>query len=80
MGVAPVARQQGEQEGAQHVAFGWGVAAGVLQWAVINPAREYAGGGQKFGKEDQLAVWRGCCRFIPAYVHAPAQCVNDLRL
>jgi hypothetical protein len=45
-----------------------------------HPALKYPCGGQKLGKEHQLAVRRGRRTFVPAYVHSPAKRVYHLGL
>jgi hypothetical protein len=78
VGVAPVTGQQPEHQGTQYIALVRSVAAAVLQWTRTNPALKHAGGCQELGEEHQLTVRRGRRTTVPAHVHAPTQCVNDL--
>ena len=73
---AAMARQQRQQQGAQHIPFVWRVAAAVAQGARSYPTIEKAGGRQKVGEVHELTVRRGRRTFVPAHVHSSAQGVT----
>ena len=74
--VALGSSQNAQHQRAQHIARPRGVGAAVVQRAVLHPAVNRAGGGQKLGEEHDLSMRRGLRCGVPAHMHAATQCVN----
>ena len=74
--IAPMPRQDGQQNCAQHIPFLWRVAAGVLQRTIRNPAVETSAHLQKFDKVRQQSKAAYCSLRHPAHLHLSSKCVQ----
>jgi hypothetical protein len=77
--VAPMARQHGEQHGAEQVAFGGGIRAGERQRTVRHPGVEQSGLLEIVDEERQLPERRDRGRRIPFDVNPAGKGVRDRR-